>query len=133
MRNNVSYTWPTDYPKDTPPNGSAPADGYVYRFASTVPPTADDFNMYRIDNPTCDHSIRKEGITYGLSLWNRLDRIQKKKLLYPKPEQFGNKHIVGGELIPELGATRNTLTRNHITLWKQVDAEPHLHIFKEEL
>lgn len=131
MSSTQEYKWPNDFPVDAPVEGAIPANGYVYRLVDQVPPTSADFQMYRLDKPKSKVAQQNKAVSFGISLWEELDRISAQKVKYPAPEQFGNKLIVGGTLQPELGVILKTVEDNHITLWKQIEAEPHLHICEE--
>lgn len=125
------YKWPNDFPVDTPIEGSIPADGYVYRLVNQIPPTPVDFQIYRLDKPHSKIATQNKPESFGVSFWEDLAKIVAEKARYPAPEQFGKKKIVGGKLKPELGVILKTFKESHLTLWKQAEAEPHLHICEE--
>ncbi|WP_016955940.1 hypothetical protein [Catenovulum agarivorans] len=132
MTKNVSYKWPDTFPEGVPLEGAIPASGKVYRLVENIPPTASDFQMYRTDRPEVRFSKAQIPFSYGTSLWTTLSKIIRQKERYPKPEQFGNKKIVGGELTEELGVMYIcTVNEGHVTLWSQEGAKPHLHICEE--
>lgn len=130
MNNSPSYSWPKEFPSDIPTDEAKPALGYVYRFVDKIPPCANDFKMTRVERPEKRFLKKELPESYGLSLWKKLSRIKREKKRYSAPEQFGNKKIVGGELLPELGVIIEK-KNSHVTLWKQNGAEPHLHICEE--
>ncbi|MFT6348248.1 MAG: hypothetical protein ACJAYB_001252 [Psychromonas sp.] len=134
MSSSLNYKWPIEFPIDVPGEEVLPASGYVYRLVNQVPPRPNDFRMHHLDNPHFNYSSKNRHKGYGVSVWSKLDSLVRAKKRYSAPEQFGNKKIVGGELCHSLGAIPNIIANDgHVTLWKTVGAEPHLHICIEEL
>jgi dipeptidyl aminopeptidase/acylaminoacyl peptidase len=132
MVQKFNYNWPEGFPEGVPVEEAVPASGMVYRLVENIPPTELDFQMYRKERP--DIRIAKEKIpySYGVSVWSKLSKILRQKERYPKPEQFGNKKVVGGELTEDLGLMYVcTVDKGHVTLWGQEGAKPHLQVCEE--
>jgi hypothetical protein len=128
--NNAEYCWPADFPEGIPEELDViPAEGKVYRLVKNTPPTEDDFLMHRVEYPRYKYSQNDIPKSYGVSFWTRLSRIQRIRKNYPKPEQFGGRVVVSGELCGGLGVIPSEVARDgHVTLWTQEGAKPHLHI-----
>ncbi|GAA6170957.1 hypothetical protein NBRC116592_06270 [Colwellia sp. KU-HH00111] len=132
MVSKANYEWPDGFPPGVPIEEAIPASGKVYRLVKNIPPTEQDFQMYREDRPDIHFTKDKIPFSYGVSVWSELSRIVREKERYPSPEQFGNKTIVGGELTDDLGLMYAcTVNEGHVTLWSQEGAEPHLQICEE--
>lgn len=89
--------------------------------------------MHKIDNPRYSYKRDDKDKAYGVSFWAIFDKCLDAKKKYSAPEQFGNKLIAYGNLIPDLGVIPKELSKDgHLTLWKQVGAKPHLYVCNEE-
>lgn len=132
--NSINYCWPADFPEGIPEDiGVTPAEGKVYRLVRRCPPTEEDFQMHRIEYPTRKYTKMEEPKSYGISFWSKLSKIKRVQQNYPSPEQFGERMIVTGNLVHELGVIPSEPARDgHVTLWAQEGAEPHLHITERE-
>lgn len=131
--NSIQYTWPAEFPDGVPGDEIAPAGGKVYRLVDQLPPTENDFRMHKIDNPGYRYKAKDRHKAYGVSFWSKMQEVIRAKERYSAPEQFGNKLIACGNLVPELGVIPKELSKDgHITLWKQVGALPHLYVCNEE-
>lgn len=127
------YKWPEEFPEGIPDENTVPASGKVYRLVSSIPPTEEDFEMHKIDNPRYSYKRDDKDKAYGVSFWAIFDKCLDAKKKYSAPEQFGNKLIAYGNLIPDLGVIPKELSKDgHLTLWKQVGAKPHLYVCNEE-
>lgn len=131
MTDNYEYLWPMEFPENVPSKECKPAKGKAYRLVNRLPPTADDFLMYRQEKHFRPQPKSKEEFTYGVSLWLSAQSIEEVIKKYPSKEQFGDKKIVWGELNPKLGVISQTKKDGHLTLWKQQGAMPHLHINRQ--
>ena len=129
----IVYNWPLDFPENCPElEKCLPAQGKVFRMVDNVPPTELDFQITRIESPGKTFSSNKEiKQSYGVSVWAKLQKIIRTKKRYPAENQFGNKKIVSGELVDDLGVIAKE-KNGHITLWLQIGAKPHLYINNEE-
>ncbi|CAK2701380.1 conserved hypothetical protein [Vibrio crassostreae] len=130
----IEHQWPEDYPTGLPENQDVvPAYGQVCRLVNECPPTCDDFKRHRDEEHDYTYNTtKKRMLSYGVSFWTSIEAVKNIKAKYPADNQFGLKKIVIGTLIPELGVvTRNISTDGHVTLWKQVGAEPHPHFTVE--
>lgn len=128
--NGTEYIWPTNFPEGIPdPEQTVPAEGMVYRLARTFPPTPVDFVPHREEKLNYRYSKDEIPLSYGVSLWTKLDKIKRVARNYPCPEQFGSWHTVAGNLCSTLGVIPKELAVNgHVTLWMQEGAKPHEHI-----
>jgi len=133
--NIINYSWPADFPEGVPEDsGTIPAEGKVYRLVRKYPPSEEDFLMHRIEYPTRKYTKMDEPKSYGISFWSNLSKIKRVQQNYPSPEQFGERMIVTGNLVHELGVIPSEPAKNgHVTLWAQEGAEPHLHITEREV
>lgn len=132
--NQIIYEWPTDFPKGLPDNQDViAASGEVCRLVDCIPPKDSDFKRHRDEKPDYTYNTEKKRLlSYGVSFWSSVEAAKYVKAKYPAKEQFGLKKIVSGVLIPELGVIPKKKTRDgHVTLWKQVGAEPHKHVMDE--
>ncbi|EGU31574.1 hypothetical protein VII00023_02344 [Vibrio ichthyoenteri ATCC 700023] len=132
---NIPYQWPSDFPNGLPDNQDVvPAHGQACRLVDCTPPNDDDFKRHRDEKPDYPYNTeRKRFLSYGVSFWVSVEAAKLIKAKYPAKEQFGLKKIVLGELVPELGVIPRKIARDgHITLWKQIGAEPH-NYFKHEV
>ena len=128
----IEYVWPQDFTDGVPPEEAIPANGKVFRLVKAIPPKEDDFLQHNIEKPNYpyrEERARKKG--YGVSLWNTLHKVKRAGKNYPAPEQLGEWLIASGELVAELGVIYKS-KNGHISLWKQLGAEPHLHIKNQE-
>lgn len=131
---NIEHQWPEDFPDGLPENQDVvPANGKVYRLVNECPSTINDFKRHRDEEHDYTYNTtKKRMLSYGVSFWGTLDAAKMIKAKYPAENQFGLKKIVIGTLVPELGVvTKKTSKDSHITLWKQVGAEPHPHFIVE--
>ncbi|EGQ9161869.1 hypothetical protein ACVS2C_003538 [Vibrio parahaemolyticus] len=131
----ITYQWPADFPKGLPENQEVvPAHGKACRLVDCIPPKDDDFKRHRDEKPDYTYNTEKKRLqSYGVSFWSTEEAVKFVKAKYPAKEQFGLKKIVSGEFVPELGVIpKNAARDGHVTLWKQVGAEPHNH-FRDEV
>ncbi|WP_188009228.1 hypothetical protein [Grimontia hollisae] len=130
----AQYCWPDSFPEGVPEDLDVmPAEGRVYRLVRNIPPTPKDFLMHRMENPDRRYSTDQVPMSYGVSFWTKLSKIQKVKRNYPKPEQFGTSIVVSGNLCNELGVIpKEVASDGHVTLWAQDGAEPHLYVNTQE-
>ncbi|MEC6814962.1 hypothetical protein VXS05_07805 [Photobacterium toruni] len=134
MSNNIRYNWPNDFPSNLETDLElVPARGEVYRLVSNIPPTADDFKRHRDENPDYDYSNATQRLqSYGVSVWSKLSKLERRKKNFPADSQLGQMIIVSGTLVPDLGLIPSSSRRDgHVTLWKQVGAEPHIYVKNE--
>lgn len=133
MSNETEFTWPSNFPKGIPDReNTIPATGWVYRLARTSPPTEVDFVPHREEKNNYPYTKAQIPLSYGVSLWTKLDKIKQIARNYPCPEQYGNWRTVCGNLCPELGVIPKEQARDgHVTLWVQQGAKPHEHISDE--
>jgi hypothetical protein len=123
------YKWPKNFPEGIPSKDCIPAAGKVYRLVNKIPPCEKDFMIHREEIPDYQYSQDEIELSYGVSFWKKLNKILRIKKNYPKAEQFGNKLIVSGELVNELGVVPSEPRKDgHVTLWKQINAKPHLYV-----
>ncbi|GAL15049.1 hypothetical protein JCM19233_6063 [Vibrio astriarenae] len=129
----TEYTWPANFPEGIPDrNETIPAEGHVYRLARTYPPTQMDFVPHREEKPNYPYRKDQIPLSYGVSVWTKLDKIKQVARNYPCPEQYGNWHTVCGDLCSGLGVIpKETTMSGHVTLWVQEGAKPHEHIIHE--
>ena len=131
MTTEIKYCWPNDFTEKIPPEDATPACGFVFRLVDNLPPTADDFLQTREENPNRNfNSEHAKCLSYGVSIWSEKDQLKAKQRKFRKA--LGNKKVVSGVLVPELGKANEPQENSHRTLWKQVDAKPHLHINNDE-
>ncbi|WP_163131988.1 hypothetical protein [Agarivorans sp. Alg241-V36] len=131
---NISYNWPSDLPSELFEELELiPAQGEVYRLVSGIPPTSEDFIRHRDTNTEYNYQNKIERLqSYGVSVWSKLTKLKRRKKNFPANSQLGQMRIVSGYLVPELGVISSESRRDgHVTLWKQVKAEPHVHIKNE--
>ena len=129
-----AYCWPADFPEGIPDGlDVVPAEGKVYRLVRTVPPTEVDFRRHRDEKPKYPYSTEEIVLSYGLSVWSKLDSLRRKQKNFPAPEQLGRWKTACGNLLPQLGVIPKDISKNgHITLWVQEGQQPHIH-FQEEV
>lgn len=126
------YTWPSDFIEGVPLESAIPAEGKVFRFVDTIPPRESDFLQHNQEKPTYDYpNHHTKVLGYGVSTWSKISKLKKVKEKYPAPEQYGNKLIASGNLVADLGVIHKSKS-GHVTLWKQVNAKPHLFITNKE-
>lgn len=130
----ANYKWPDVFPEDVPDFESVkPAEGKVFRLVKKCPPDNTDFKMHKEDCPGYMYSKSNISKSFGVSFWSELSQAKQVRINYPSPEQFGDMHIVSGELVKELGVICSDKDLDgHVTLWLQEGAQPHLHVNCEE-
>lgn len=126
----LNYNWPSCFPVDVPGDDVIPAQGSVYRLVDCFPPTPNDFLIYREEHPGYEYSEENVRFSYGISLWNREKKVRQAKTNYPADNQLGLKKIALGNITSNLGVIY-TRKDGHITLWPQLQSEPHLCGWKE--
>jgi hypothetical protein len=120
------YDWPGDYPKGVPPEDSFPADGFVYRAVTKIPPDDKDFMMTREESPRSEYETEdKKAKSYGVSFFKKREKLEEKMRKY-KP--LGEKVIAQGELDKSLGVISKPNRQSHVTLWKCVNSQPSQYI-----
>lgn len=129
----IAYEWPSDFPDGLPENQDVvPAEGIVYRLVRTIPPTDLDFQRHCDEKPEYSYTSEQKLLSYGVSVWSKLDKLQRKMRNFPAPEQYGNWKVAVGGLVPELGVVHKNIPSNgHITLWLQLGAAPHNYVKDE--
>ncbi|MBH0068182.1 hypothetical protein [Pseudoalteromonas sp. NZS100] len=128
------YQWPITFPENVPDDSAIPACGEAYRLVSAIPPTSDDFKIYKEDNPSFKPSKDDKKYSFGVSFWSTLDMAREIKRRYPKPNQFGNKKIALVSFKKEIGMIAiDKPTDFHVSLWKQSGYCPSSCFVKEEL
>ncbi|HFQ5300984.1 TPA: hypothetical protein ACGVAU_000636 [Vibrio vulnificus] len=129
----LDYTWPADFPEGIPLDlGVVPAEGKVYRLVRTIPPTEVDFLRHRDEKPKYPYTKEEIPLSYGLSVWSKLDKLRRIEKNYPAPDQLGNWKTACGNLCHQLGVIPKEIKNDgHITLWVQEGQEPHNHFLQE--
>ena len=102
MTTEIKYCWPKEFTEEIPPEDSMPASGFVFRLVDKIPPTQDDFLQTREENPSRNYAnANAKVLSYGVSIWAEKKHLKEKQNKFRKA--LGNKKIVSGELVPELG------------------------------
>ena len=117
--------WPEFFGHDTPPDGSTPASGSVYRIVKQLPPKPTDFKSYVELYPEKDFGA-KRWQACGVSFHQ--DYSDSEKIYQRYPGFKKNAVIVMGDLLTAWGlmkATPSGNERSHLTVWFRSDAEPH--------
>ena len=70
----TTWSWPTDFPADCPPEAAVPADGTYYRIVKTDPPQREDFvAIFHLNRRRANAIIRRgtgtQCETMGLSVF----------------------------------------------------------------
>ena len=123
----ASWTWPSYFPDDCPPERAFPSEGDYYRIVKTDPPTQGDYvSLYDLDRTRAERTVtngqRTVCETMGLSVYASRDQAIQCARQYPK---LGNQ-IARIALRPVAGRMLETggYLDSHHTWWKAVGFNP---------
>lgn len=135
MKDENKDCWPDFFPPDLqlPPTDAVDADGTVYRFVKSIPPTETCFLATHQEQPhrheRCE-TLEKKQAVYGTSVW-----VSKELLLEAVaflPQGLGKRKLVYGTVNASMGKMRKTLEVGHITLWLKKNCNIHLNFSEVE-
>ncbi|WP_431022414.1 hypothetical protein [Erwinia rhapontici] len=129
MKDENKDSWPDFFPPELelPPEDSMDAEGTVYRFVKSIPPTETCFLATHQEQPRrherCE-TLEKKQAVYGTSVWSSKELLLEAIAFLP--QGLGQRKLACGTVSSSMGKMRKTLEAGHLTLWLKKNSNIHL-------